>query len=115
MFDQQKIELLQVEHYDLHMKQTDITSKIRDLLIEQGDFLGMDAELALAKDVFFDSSTGGPEGLDSLAAISIAVELEESFGTTFQSEKFVGINKPTVLIAIVVQSMRMQGLVSQED
>lgn len=97
------------------MREKDIHSKINQLLIEQGDYLGIDGTEALAKDLFFDIDSGGPEGLDSLAAISVAVELEETFGTTFQSEKFVGINKPSVLIAIIIQSMRLQGLVENEQ
>ena len=97
------------------MLETEIRSKVHELFVEQGDYLGIDGTETLAKDAFFDADSGGPEGLDSLAAISIAVELEEIFGTTFQSEKFVGINKPSALIAIIIQSMRMQGLVENED
>lgn len=97
------------------MLEKEIQSKIAELLVEQGDYLGIDGTEALANDTFFDTDSGGPEGLDSLAAISIAVELEEIFGTTFQSEKFVGINKPSALIAIIIQSMRMQGLVENDD
>lgn len=64
------------------MREDEVYSKINRIIVDQGHYLGIDGAEALAKDQFFDEDSGGPEGLDSLASISLAVELEEVFEIT---------------------------------
>lgn len=97
------------------MQPAEAEKKIIDLLESFGDFLGIDPKKAISEDVLFDPAIGGPEGLDSLSAISLAVELEDLFGTTFQSEQFIGINMPSVLVSVIVRSLRSQGLINEVE
>lgn len=74
---------------------------IRDAMVKASDSLGVDWLSVLEAGAIYGDHNPGPEGLDSLSSVSLAVELEDIFEKQFEPMAFVGINSPQALEQLV--------------
>lgn len=74
---------------------------VRDALAKASDTLGVDWLTALKEGLIYGDKNPGPDGLDSLSSVSLAVELEDIYDMQFEPMAFVGINSPSELEQLV--------------
>lgn len=76
---------------------------VRVAMTTASSSLGVDWNESLEAGAIFGDHNPGPDGLDSLASVSLAVELEDIFKVQFEPMAFVGINSPSGLEELVLK------------
>lgn len=75
----------------------------REALLEVAVSLGLDWEECLKAGSIYGEHNPGPEGLDSLSSVALAVELEDQFDMRFEPMAFVGVNSPEKLEELILK------------
>jgi len=74
---------------------------IREAMNSSAEKLGLDWNQCIEAGSIYGDHNPGPDGLDSLGSVSLAVELEDIFDVQIEPMIFVGINSPEGLEAII--------------
>jgi hypothetical protein len=77
-------------------------------MMDVAESLGLDWQSCLDAGSIYGEHNPGPEGLDSLSSVALAVELEDHFDYQFEPMAFVGINSPTGLEELVRHMIEKQ-------